>query len=76
MDVVEELLARVTTPLPQLPAAVLVGALLAAAAVAVVDVVLELPAVVVVGALAAVVVAVVVVGVVERATGRMGVDQV
>jgi low temperature requirement protein LtrA len=49
---------------------------LAAAAVAVLDVVLELPAVVVVGALAAVVVAVVVVGVVERATGRMGVEEV
>jgi low temperature requirement protein LtrA len=47
-----------------------------AAAVAVLDVVLELPAVVVVGALAAVVVAVVVVGVVERATGRMGVEEV
>jgi hypothetical protein len=39
-------------------------------------VVLELPAVVVVGALAAVVVAVVVVGVAERATGRMGVEEV
>ena len=49
---------------------------LAAAAVAVLDVVLELPAVVVVGALAAVVVAVVVVGVAERATGRMGVQEV
>ncbi len=49
---------------------------LAAAAVAVLDVVLELPAVVVVGALAAVVVAVVVVGVAERATGRMGVEEV
>ena len=47
-----------------------------AAAVAVLDAVLELPAVVVVGALAAVVVAVVVVGVVERATGRMGVEEV
>ena len=33
MDVVEELWARVTTPLPQLPTTVLVGALLAAAAV-------------------------------------------
>jgi low temperature requirement protein LtrA len=49
---------------------------LAAAAVAVLDVVLELPAVVVVGALAAVVVAVVVVGVAERSTGRMGVEEV
>jgi hypothetical protein len=48
----------------------------AAAAVATVDVVLELPAAVVVGALAAVVVAVVVVGLVERATGRMGVEEV
>ena len=33
MDVVEELWARVTTPLPQLPTTVLVGALLAAAVV-------------------------------------------
>ena len=33
MDVVEELWARVTTPLPQLPMTVLVGALLAAAVV-------------------------------------------
>jgi low temperature requirement protein LtrA len=48
----------------------------AAAAVAAVDVVLELPAAVVVGALAAVVVAVVVVGLVERATGRLGVEEV
>ncbi|MGY1679101.1 low temperature requirement protein A [Geodermatophilus sp. SYSU D01176] len=48
----------------------------AAAAVAAVDVALELPASIVVGALAAVVVAVVVVGLAERATGRMGVEEV
>jgi hypothetical protein len=47
-----------------------------AAAVAAVDVALELPAAVVVGALAAVVVAVVVVGLVERATGRVAVEEV
>jgi low temperature requirement protein LtrA len=49
---------------------------LAAAALAVVDVVLELPAVVVVGALAVLVVAVVVVGTAERSTGRLDVDEV
>jgi hypothetical protein len=38
--------------------------------------VLELPAAVVVGALAAVVVAVVVVGLVERSTGRVAVEEV
>src|SRR3954468_2246458 len=48
----------------------------AAAAVAAVDIVLELPAAVVVGALAAVVVAVVVVGLAERSTGRLGVEEV
>jgi hypothetical protein len=47
-----------------------------AAAVAAVDVALELPAAVVVGALAAVVVAVVIVGLVERATGRVAVEEV
>jgi low temperature requirement protein LtrA len=49
---------------------------LGAAALAVVDAVLELPAVVVMGALAALLVAVVVVGTVERATGRLDVDPV
>jgi low temperature requirement protein LtrA len=47
-----------------------------AAAVAAADILLELPAAVVVGALAAVVVAVVVVGLVERATGRVAVEEV
>jgi hypothetical protein len=41
-----------------------------------VDIVLELPAAVVVGALAAVVVAVVVVGLAERSTGRVAVEEV
>jgi low temperature requirement protein LtrA len=49
---------------------------LAAAAVAALDVVLELPAAGVVGALALLLVAVVAVGSVERATGRLAVDQV
>jgi low temperature requirement protein LtrA len=49
---------------------------LAAAAVATLDIVLELPAAVVVGALALLLVGVVVVGSVERATGRLAVDQV
>jgi low temperature requirement protein LtrA len=49
---------------------------LVAAALAVLDAVLELPAVVVVGALAALLVAVLVVGAAERATGRMEVEQV
>jgi low temperature requirement protein LtrA len=48
---------------------------LAAAAVAVIDVGLELPAVVVVGALAVLLVAVLVVGGMQRATGRLVVDQ-
>ncbi|MDP9430914.1 MAG: low temperature requirement protein A [Actinomycetota bacterium] len=48
----------------------------AAAAVAALDAVVELPAVAVVGALAAVMVAVVVVGLVERGTGRLAVDEV
>jgi hypothetical protein len=47
-----------------------------AAAVAAVDVALELPAAVVVGGLAAVVMAVVVVGLVERSTGRLAVEEV
>jgi low temperature requirement protein LtrA len=47
-----------------------------AAAVAVIDVMLELPAVAVVGALAALLVAVVVVGTVQRETGRLAVDEV
>jgi low temperature requirement protein LtrA len=49
---------------------------LAAAALAVLDVLVELPAVVVVGALAALLVAVVVVGTVQRATGALEVDPV
>ena len=49
---------------------------LAAAAVALLDAVLELPAVVVVGSLAALFVAVVVAGSLERVTGRLDVDQV
>ena len=49
---------------------------LAAATVAVLDSALELPAVVIVGALAALLTAVVVVGTVQRATGRLAVDQV
>jgi low temperature requirement protein LtrA len=49
---------------------------LAAAVVAALDAVLELPAVAVVGALAALFVAVVVAGSVERATGRLAVDEV
>jgi low temperature requirement protein LtrA len=49
---------------------------LAAAALAVLDAVLELPAAVVVGALAVLVVAVVVVGTAERSTGRLDVDPV
>jgi low temperature requirement protein LtrA len=49
---------------------------LAAAAVALVDVLLELPAVVVVGALAVLVGAVVVAGLVQRSTGDLAVDQV
>jgi low temperature requirement protein LtrA len=49
---------------------------LAAALVALVDVLVELPAVVVVGALALLVTAVVLAGLVERATGRLAVDPV
>ena len=49
---------------------------LAAAGLALLDVVLELPAVVVVGALAALLVAVTVTGMVERATGELAVDPV
>jgi low temperature requirement protein LtrA len=49
---------------------------LAAAALAVLDAVLELPAAVVVGALAALMAAVVVVGTAERSTGRLDVDPV
>jgi len=49
---------------------------LAAAAVALVDVLLELPAVVVVGALAVLVMAVVLAGLVQRSTGDLAVDQV
>jgi low temperature requirement protein LtrA len=49
---------------------------LVAAALAVLDAVLELPAVVVVGALAVLLVAVVLVGAAERSAGRMDVEQV
>jgi low temperature requirement protein LtrA len=49
---------------------------LAAAGLALLDVVLELPAVAVVGALAALLVAVTVAGMVERATGELAVDPV
>jgi low temperature requirement protein LtrA len=49
---------------------------LAAAVVALLDVVLELPAVAVVGALAALIVVVLVVGSVERTTGRLATDPV
>jgi low temperature requirement protein LtrA len=49
---------------------------LAAAAIALLDAVLEVPAVVVVGALAAVFVSVVVVGTLERSAGRLAVDEV
>jgi low temperature requirement protein LtrA len=48
----------------------------AAAAAAAADAALELPAVIVVGTLAALLVAVVAVGTVERATGRLAVDEV
>jgi low temperature requirement protein LtrA len=49
---------------------------LAAAALAVLDAVLELPAVLIVGSLAALLIAVVAVGTVERSTGRLDVDPV
>jgi low temperature requirement protein LtrA len=49
---------------------------LVAAAVAAADIALELPAAAVVGALATILVAVVAVGTVERATGRLAVDEV